>query len=433
MQFSALSAPLRVQSLLGETGPGLSEGAGLIRAEALFGRHRVLVLATRPEIARGAIGLDEADRICDTLVRARREGLAVLFLLDSSGARVDEGLAALGGFRRLLREAVTSRLAGYPVLAVVGPACFGGASLLACLCARRFYLAGARLAASGPSVIEAAVGKGRFDARDADTVDALMGSTARVALDPQGELVSDSLEAIRDATLTWLDDHADRRVAWSPTAEHDMLKARLNAAGLGVDDAVEGAPESAPLRALLPKSYHPILIGEAFCAWPPAPSSKAVFLGTLSGAPVGAATCWQLAEWAAQLSDRCPGSAVVLLLDADGHAACPEDESVILSAYLVHLSLILGWLTRLGHRVVLWVPGRASGASYVTFAAPVHRVSVLPSARVEILPAAALKQILKVTQLPAPDAATMLEAGVADALLDARLQALASAHWGKKE
>jgi hypothetical protein len=70
---------------------------------------------------------------------------------------------------------------------------------------------------------------------------------------------------------------------------------------------------------------------------------------------------------------------------------------------------------------VLWIPGRASGASYVTFAAPVDVVSALPSARIEILPAAAVKQIVKAPQNAAAGPAALLEAGVADGLLDERL------------
>jgi hypothetical protein len=96
---------------------------------------------------------------------------------------------------------------------------------------------------------------------------------------------------------------------------------------------------------------------------PPGGSRSAAFLGTLSGAPVGAATCWQLADWLLELHRDHPDSPIVLLLDADGHAATVADERLLLSAYLAQLSLTLGWLRAAGHRIVLWIPGRASGAS----------------------------------------------------------------------
>jgi hypothetical protein len=89
----------------------------------------------------------------------------------------------------------------------------------------------------------------------------------------------------------------------------------------------------------------------------------------------------------------------------------------------VHLSLTLAWLHAAGHRLVLWIPGRASGASYVTFAAPVDSVSALPSAQIEILPAAAVKQIVKSGPTPPAAPAALLAARVADGLLDTRLAA----------
>jgi hypothetical protein len=148
---------------------------------------------------------------------------------------------------------------------------------------------------------------------------------------------------------------------------------------------------------------------------------KVAFLGTLSGSPVGAATCWQLTDWLLAVRRDHPDSPVVLMLDADGHAASVADEQLLLSAYLVHLSLTLAWVRAAGHRIVLWITGRASGASYVTFAAPVDAVSALPSARIEILPPAAAMQIVKAPRDAPLGPAALLEAGVADGLLDERL------------
>ena len=94
----------------------------------------------------------------------------------------------------------------------------------------------------------------------------------------------------------------------------------------------------------------------------------------------------------------------------------------MLSSYLVHLSLVIASLAAAGRRIVLWIPGMASGASYVAFAAPVEQVSVLPAARVEILPAAAVRQILGAEPARPLDIGAMVEAGVADGLLDGLLQ-----------
>jgi hypothetical protein len=272
-------------------------------------------------------------------------------------------------------------------------------------------------------VIEGAEGPGRFDARNQTSVDALMGSAARIQLDAQGALVADAPDAVGGAVRAWLRE--GRKDAWTPHAEHDSQGARLFATTVAPLRSGTTAAMSARLAAILPQGYQPRVEADAFCALPPTGSRGAAFLGTLSGAPVGAATCWQLADWLLALHRDHPVSPVVLLLDADGHAARVADEQLLLSAYLVHLSLTLAWLCASGHRIVLWIPGRASGASYVTFAAPVDAVSALPSAQIEILPPAAVKQIVKATQTAVTGPAALLEAGVADGLLDERLRSYA--------
>jgi hypothetical protein len=272
-------------------------------------------------------------------------------------------------------------------------------------------------------VIEGAAGAGRFDARNHRSVDALMGSAARVQVDARASLVQDALEPVTSAVRDWMRDVDNREDAFDPYPEHDSQRMRLSDAGLTAAPAKMQGTLPARLAAVLPPGYQPLLVGESFCALPPAASGKAAFLGTLSGSPVGAATCWQLTDWLLALHRDHPDSPVVLMLDADGHAAAVADEQLLLSAYLVHLSLTLAWLRAAGHRIVLWITGRASGASYVTFAAPVDAVSALPSARIEILPPAAAMQIVKAPQNAPLGPAALLKAGVADGLLDERMSA----------
>ena len=419
MRFTELTPEQRVGAVLdaGSFEPWGGAGA-LLLGRGTIDARTVYVVTTAPGVARGAIGVHECQGLSALLSHARDARGPIVLLLDSSGARVDEGLPALGAFRMLLREALLTRLAGAPMLAVVGRGCFGGASLLACVCGGRLYLVGARLAASGPAVIEGAMGAAHFDARNPAEVDALMGSAARVAIDDRGTLVADTPEAVRESVRGWLDASLD---PWEPQVEHALQRDRLSVAGAMPLPATISSTLAARFAAILPRGYEPHVAAHAFCALPPAKSDSAAFLGTLSGAPVGAATCWQIADWLLAIRRDYPNSAVVLLLDADGHAASVADERVLLSAYLVHLALTLAWLRATGHRVVLWIPGRASGASYVTFAAPVDAVSALPSAQIEILPAAAVKQIVKGRAGIPADPSTYLEAGVAEAFLDHQL------------
>ncbi|HEY7760519.1 MAG TPA: carboxyl transferase domain-containing protein [Burkholderiales bacterium] len=413
MRFSELSPEQRVAALLdGNVMQPRSAGAMLTASGVLRGR-RVYVAATDSAIARGAIGVAEADALAALLRSAREHTTPALLVLDSAGARVDEGLRALGAFRRLFREALQAKLAGTPLLALLGPICFGGASLLACLCDRRIYLPQTRMATSGPALIESASGKDRLDAADRSAVQALMGAQARARLHSGDAIADDTPVAMREAAARGVQGEGPTLVL---AGEHARLRARLADAGM-LRQAPAHASDSAALARVLPIGYVPTVAGSAFLAQPAERSGKAVFLGSV-GAPVSAADCWHLADWLLALGDTHPGSPLVLVLDAEAHAATVEDERVLLADYLVHLSLCGVVRARVAPRTVLWLPGAASGASYVAFAAPVDRVCALPSARIAILPPAAVRQILGNEATTAASAQDWIQTGVADALLD---------------
>lgn len=418
MRYSQLTPQQRIEALLDPGDIHLRRVGAMLTAGGVLQGQRVRVAASDPAVVRGAIGVAEARGLEELLRQARVDPKPVLLLLDSAGARVDEGLPALGAFRNLFREALLAKLARVPLTALLGPACFGGASMLACLCDRRVYLPQTRIATSGPSVIEGVSGKQQLDAGDRDAVQALMGAQARVGLHADDTIIEDSPAAMRDAAARALDS------ATPPldlAAEHARLRDRLHRAGRLRPDASDSGVDATRLARVLPAAYSPFIAGRAFLAQPPAQSGKAVFLGA-AGAPVDALACWQLSDWLLRLADTHRGSPLVLILDADGHAATVADERVLLSDYLVHLSLSIARLTQAGQRTVLWLPGAASGASYVAFAAPVDRVSALPSARISILPPLAVRQILGAEPAASASALKWIEAGVADALLDSRLQ-----------
>jgi hypothetical protein len=431
-RFSTAAAAARVNGVLdpatfkplahSAAGTTLMAGAGRVEGE------QVWVAATDPHRARGALGVGEADALCALFQAARREVHPLLLLVDSAGAKVDEGLAALGAFRRLFREALLTRLAGVPMLALLGKACFGGASMLACVCGLRVYSSETLLAVSGPGVIEALGGRGELDAADANQVRALMGGAARGRLSMSESLATDSMSAFRDSAARLLRDSGDLRTAPDCGTQHSLLGQRLTRG-----DVEPGPPPPAQLdlsirrlERLVPPGYSPAARGHVCMALPPAGSDRPAFLGTLSGGAVGADACWRLADALLDLHRSNPKSPVVLLLDAVGHAATRRDEASMLSAYLAHLSLAGGWLAQCGHDVSLWIPGAAAGAVYVAFAAPAQRVSALHGARIRILPEAAVRQILGASAEQPVDPDAWLRTGVIDAFLDRRLEGYAA-------
>jgi len=417
--FSSADARARVAAAF-DAGPAqIQRHRALVTGEGQIEGTQVIVAATDPAQLRGAIGTVEACALAQSMSQARAHGTPMVLMLDSSGARVDEDLSALGAFRFLFREALGARLDNLRMLALLGNACFGGASLLASICARRSYLPHTLLAASGPRVIQASQGAERFDARDAQGVREMLGSAARRAWHPQDGERGDTLAAARAEVREWIRD-ADAAL----DLEHAQarLEQRLACVAQPASDTSPARdPDPSSLAALLPPGYTARFGGRL--AWAlPISTGKPVFIGALGGSPLDAADSARLSAQLLDLRISHPRSPVVLLLDASAHAATLHDEQLLLSDFLVHLSLVIASLARAGHRVALWIVGRASGASYVAFAAAAHSVSAAVDAQIEILPAGARASIIGTGASPPADAHGWLAARVADAILEQRLR-----------
>ena len=433
-RFSTASAVARVDGVLDAASfqPLVRDAgaAALLAGEGRLGGEPVWVVATDPRSARGALGVREAELLCALFEIARREMRPLLLLIDSAGAKVGEGLAALGAFRRLFRQALLTRLAGVPMLALLGRSCFGGASMLACVCTARVYSAETLLAVSGPGVIQALGGKDELDVADGEQVRALMGGATRTRLGSEEALAADGVSAFRDCALQLLRD----RVRWVACADwgaqHAVLGARLSQGDASAGQPLADGDSSIRLDGLLPAGYVPALRSGVYVATPPPGADGPAFVGLLGGSAVGAGACWQLSDVLLELHRSALGKRIVLLLDAVGHAATRRDETLMLSAYLVHLSLVAASLGQHGHSLSLCIPGSAAGAVYVAFAAPVERVSALPTARIRILPEAAVRQILRAQEPPASDPEALVRTGVIDAFLDPRPDHYAAARAG---
>jgi hypothetical protein len=103
-----------------------------------------------------------------------------------------------------------------------------------------------------------------------------------------------------------------------------------------------------------------------------------------------------------------------VVLDCESHSASLDDERIVLSEYIVGMSRALDALARSGTVVELAILGRAGGGVYVALAAPATRVLVEYSAKVRVLPGAAVAAILGEDVGGAPPAAESVAAGVAD-------------------
>jgi acetyl-CoA carboxylase beta subunit len=390
-------------------------GLALATATGMLGGRPVGIAANDRETAGGSFGAAESHALIELLKQCDESGLRLVLCLDSAGARLDEGLPALGAFRQLYRHLLDARFAGLPVLALLGRDCFGGASMLAASSSQRVYALGSRLAMSGPAVIQALGGRSELDASDTQAVTSLMGGVARAGQDLAGRLCEDSGYAFRQAALDWVALPATGGVI-DISGMHNQLGIRLLSRGMAPTPRSESNPVlPGIIRELVSESFHAVqtdgvLIGRM------AKSLPDTFFGFVSGEPVGALAAWTLAGACLALAQRSPNEAITLLLDSPGQAPTYRDERLLLSDYVAHLALVLTHLRELGHRVTLQVIGQAAGGIYVALAAPATRVVALPGATVQMLPPAAIARVIGRSH-DRGNVDDFLRAGVVDTLI----------------
>ena len=394
--FSTSPPAQRIAALLddGSLLDGDTQAQGsLFTGIGAIGGRAVTLAATDRRVAGGSLGITESHELSTLLEQSHAAGRPFILCLDSAGARLDEGLPALGAFRHLYRHMLDLRLAGLPLLVLIGRDCFGGASMLAATCAKRVYSAASRLAMSGPAVIQALAGAAELDATDAVAVTALMGGTARVRLVPSDQLCEDSIEAYRQAARDWVAD-CDATIELDLHLQHTRLGTRLLAQGIAPSppkNAVGDLP--AVLREIIPEGVEVQKMDGVFCGRN-GKASRNAFFGFIDGIPVDALAAWTLAGECLALADERPGEAVTIFLDSPGQAPTVRDERLMLSEYVAHLALVLSSLRLNGHRLTLQVLGDAAGGIYVALAAPALRVVALPGANVQVLPPAAMARVL---------------------------------------
>ena len=411
--FSDGSATQRVAELLdaGNSAPPRRIGSVVLGVGTLCG-HTVSIAVTDREIAGGSIGVSESHALKDFLGASRAVRRPIVFCLDSAGAKLSEGLPALGGFRQLYRQFLDLRLAGHPVLAMIGRNCFGGASMLASACSRRIYNPNSRSAMSGPAVMHALGIDGELDP---EAVQSLMGGPTRASLNKGDVLCADTMENYRQAACNWLETRPPQDF---PDIQqgHNELGLRLVAQGKTPGAAMEPPPElSSMLAEIIPSTLQMRNLDGVFVARPEK-TAPGIYLGFLHGNAVGASAAWTMAGECLAFAASHPADAITVFLDSPGHSTAIADEQVGLSDYIAHLALVLSQLRLRGHRVSLQVAGEAAGGIYVALSASASRVVALPGCNVQMLPPAAMSRIIGRSGVKA-DVDDFLRAGVIDTLI----------------
>jgi acetyl-CoA carboxylase alpha subunit len=404
----------RLSDLAGETWP-LSAHLRPAAATAMRGRihgQDVVLAATDPGVASGAIGGAESEVLAAAVSDAVEHRLPLVLLIDSAGALLTEGVAVLGAFRRLYRSLLVARDAGLPILAVLGRNCFGGASLLAFAADTRIYPQGCRLGLSGPRALRS-LGTGP----EADAaVLALYGAESRCRHDEDGVIVSDDSAAVAAVVQAWLAEAVGRTPA-SAAAAAGRLARRLSlyrGDPSSLSSARPPAEVGARLDRLFPGGWSAAYSdGVVWGEWW-ADGRESCFAGFVGGRPVGAFACVRMMEVLRGFAEESPILGVTLLLDSPGQMSDVDNEQILLSEFVARVADLVHALAAEGRLVDLWLVGEGGGAIYLALAAAATRVTAWPGMRIQTLPPRVVDGVLGQRRAAGASLEDLLEARVID-------------------
>ena len=210
---------------------GVVIGRGLLAGQAVF------IAAQEGEFMGGGVGEVHGAKLVGLMQRALRDRpAAVLLLAESGGVRLHEANAGLIAVSEAMRALLDVRAAGIPIVVLIGGAngCFGGMGIVA-RCADWIVMSdNARLAMSGPEVIEASHGVEEFDSRDRALVWRTTGGKHRYLSGDCDVLVDDDVQAFREAAVDGL-ARARALTLDGLEREHALLATRLRDAPAGAD------------------------------------------------------------------------------------------------------------------------------------------------------------------------------------------------------
>nr|WP_315204110.1 biotin-independent malonate decarboxylase subunit beta [uncultured Albidiferax sp.] len=210
---------------------------GVVVGSGQLAGQTVLIAAQEGAFMGGGVGEVHGAKLVGLFQRAvDQRPAAVLLLAESGGVRLHEANAGLIAVSEVMRALLDVRAAGIPVVVLIGGAngCFGGMGLVA-RCADHIVMSDvARLAMSGPEVIEASQGAEEFDSRDRALVWRTTGGKHRYITGDCDALADDSMAAFRQAAIDSLNS-ARPLTLDSLEEEHHFLSERLRLDGQSSD------------------------------------------------------------------------------------------------------------------------------------------------------------------------------------------------------
>jgi acetyl-CoA carboxylase carboxyltransferase component len=151
-------APLRTEARSPHLGPRANAGDGVVAGAGRICGRPVFCYAQDPAFMGGSLGVAHADSIVRVMRLAARAGTPVVGLVESGGARLQEGHGALAGYGRIFRASVELS-ARAPQISIVTGVSAGGGAYSPALTDFVVMTAGSRMFLTGPQIVQEALGE----------------------------------------------------------------------------------------------------------------------------------------------------------------------------------------------------------------------------------------------------------------------------------
>ena len=191
----------------------MREGDGVVGAAGTIAGRPIYCYAQDQSFAGGSLGEAHAETIVRVMELAGRAGAPVIGFVASGGARMDDGIAALGGYGRIFRESV--KLSGkVPQISVITGVSAGGGAYSPALTDFVVMTEGSAMFLTGPGVVREVMGEDvDAQALGGPKVHSKNGVCQFVAADDR-----DAVRLVRDL-LAHLPQQAGERAPHGPSAE----------------------------------------------------------------------------------------------------------------------------------------------------------------------------------------------------------------------
>ena len=433
---------------------------GVIIGVGMLGGHRVFAAAQEGGFMGGAVGEVHGAKLVGLMRRAVIEKpAAVILLAESGGVRLHEANAGLIAVSEVMRAVFAVRAAGIAVIVLNGGSngCFGGMGIVA-RCANIVIMSEeARLAMSGPEVIETANGVEEFDSKDRALVWRTTGGKHRYLMGDCQILVADDVAEFKNAAINAIGLFSAKNALSASLnlaameQEQHMLRERIvqfgeysepmdiwrklgiaepekiamldavdfcqlvseqlqaqaisqvseSTVAINANDTVKINNNTLWMRVadqLFPDGHEITEVQDFLCGSAKINSTTISIIGTTGHTPIGVEIALAQAQAVLNTVRDFPKRPILLMVDTQGQRLRHRDEMLGINSYMAHLGKCLELARQLGHKIIALVYDQALSGGFITSGMMADACYALPEATIRVMGLPAMARITKVAE-----------------------------------